>query len=145
MFYISIDLSDVRAAVQSFEPNGSTQKYFTNELLRLSDDYTPSDSTMLRTLAKVVPDGTAIEYDTPYARYMWYGKLMVDPITGKGAFHNDEYGFWSRPNTSKVLTDTDLNYQGAPMRGSHWVERAYIDHKQELLQSTIDFALKGKK
>lgn len=67
---------------------------------------------------------------------------MVDPVTHKGAFFSEDYGFWSRPNTPKVLTDIDLNFKGGGLRGAHWTERAWIDHKNDILTSTRDFIIK---
>lgn len=121
-------------------PGGAVQKFLASELLRASDTYTPFDAGILKGTAYISADGTEIVYTVPYARYLWYGKLMVDPITGKGAFFKEGYGFWSRPNTPKELTDKDLKFQGAPIRGPKWVERAYIDNKITLLSSVEKFA-----
>lgn len=115
------------------------QKFFSDRLLAESDPYIPYDSGILKSSGRVVDDGNAIEYETPYARYQYYGKLMVDPITGKGAFFSKDYGFWSRPMAQKKLTDRDLKYQGAPTRGSHWVERAWLANKDGLIESTEKF------
>lgn len=115
------------------------QKFFSDRLLAESGPYTPYDSGVLKSSGRVVDDGNAIEYETPYARYQYYGKLMVDPITGKGAFFSKDYGFWSRPMAQKKLTDRDLKYQGAPTRGSHWVERAWLANKDSLIESTEKF------
>lgn len=115
------------------------QKFFSDRLLAESDPYTPYDLGILKSSGRVVDDGNAIEYETPYARYQYYGKLMVDPITGKGAFFNKDYGFWSRPMAQKKLTDRDLKYQGAPTRGSHWVERAWLANKDSLIEQTEDY------
>lgn len=139
---IKLDLNDVKKIVadHGLAPGGDVQKFFSNELLRISDPYTPFRSGITADTAYISPDGTAINYVTPYARYIWYGKLMVDPITKKGAFHNSVYGFWSRPKVQKELTDTNLKYQGAPLRGPKWVERAYIDNKDAVIASVERFA-----
>ena len=51
----------------------------------------------------------------PHQRYQYYGKLMVDPKTGKGAFHDPISGrFWSRPGVAKVLTSKNLQYTKTP-------------------------------
>lgn len=140
MFEIQFDTKLLNKVVSSFDAGGETQRFFTSELMRLSDNYVPMDSGVLKNSAKMNSDGTAIIYDAPYARYHWYGHLMVDPITGKGAFFKNGYGFWSRPNTPKVLTDRALTYQGAPMRGSHWAERCFVANENHFINSTIEFA-----
>ena len=38
-----------------------------------------------------------------------------------------------------TLTDKDLSYQGAPLRGSYWVQRCFNDNKEQLLSSTAQF------
>lgn len=140
MFSYKINTRDLHKVVKSFEPNGETQRFFTSELMRLSDNYTPFRNGPLKNTVRMSLDGTAIIYNVPYARYMWYGRLMVDPITGKGAFFKEGYGFWSRPDTQKVLTDRPLNYQGSPLRGSHWAERCYNDNKDYFESAVVNYA-----
>lgn len=138
MFDIKVDI-DAQELMDNLGigTQDKAQKFFANEVMRYSDPYVPADSAhVLRMSARVTKDGNAITYTAPYARYHWYGKLMVDSKTGKGAFYNPKTGmFWSRPNTPKVLTDRDMKYQGAPLRGPRWVERAFIDNKETLLNS----------
>ena len=47
--------------------------------------------------------------------------------------------------TPKELTDRDLNYKGAPIRGSRWVERAWIDHGDKVIEATEKYANGGEK
>ena len=145
MFSYTIDTKELFNVVKSFEPNGDAQKFFTSELMRLSDNYTPFNSGALKNTVQMSKDGTAIIYNVPYARYLWYGQLMVDPITGKGAFYKEGYGFWSRPNTKKVLTDIPLNYQGSPLRGSRWAERCFNDNKDYFESAVVNYARRLKK
>lgn len=113
--------------------NGKAQRFFSSEVLRISNPYLPFRAGALQASGRVDDGGESVSYNTPYARYHWYGKLMVDPITKKGAFHNPMTGrYWSRPNVQKELTDRDLKYNGAPMRGARWTERAWIDHGKEV-------------
>lgn len=140
MFTIELDcLNGLQNIMWKLEPDGKAQYMFTNELFKLADDYVPMDTGMLKTNAYVENSGTAIVYNSPYARYLWYGKLMVDPVYGKGAFFNENYGFWSRPGVQKVLTNRDLKFKGAPMRGPFWVERAFIDNEQKLTEQITDY------
>ena len=139
MFDISIETDGLQEVINKAVNTDNAQRFFSNELMRLSADYVPFDTGLLSASARVSASGDAIIYETPYARYLWYGKLMVDPITGKGAFFNEKYGFWSRPGVQKKLTDKDLTYQGAPLRGSYWVQRCFNDNKEQLLSSTAQF------
>lgn len=139
MFDIKINLDDANEIMKKHGvcPGGKAQMFFTSEIARASNPYTPFRGGVLQASMRIEKTGDAITYSTPYARYLWYGKLMVDPITGKGAFYNKRTGrFWSRPNTPKVLTDVDLNFRDSPPRGARWTERAWLDHKDEIIRAT---------
>lgn len=144
MFTVKVDVSDTAKILEAHGLNkgGRVQEFFTSELMRKSDPYVPYAAGALKTSARIDTNKDAIIYDTPYARYHWYGKLMVDPITHKGAFYSPTYGFWSRPDVNKVLTDRNMEYNGAPLRGPRWVERCWINEKDNIIKSTEEFARK---
>lgn len=142
---IEIDAPNVILSNHGLGKSGPVQKLFTNEVLRISDAYTPSDSTMLKTLTTFDDNFEGYTYNSPYARYHWYGKLMVDPVYGKGAFFNENYGFWSRPGIKKVESDREMQYQGAPMRGPKWVDRAWIDNSSIVIGNLQKLVDKGGK
>lgn len=142
MFKIDIDLAGTEDILKNhgLQEAGAAQQFFTSEIMRLSDPYVPFRSGPLKNTVTNAPNWDGIIYNTPYARYHWYGKLMVDPITKKGAFYDPKSGrYWSRPNTPKELTDKDMQYTGAPLRGPRWVERCWIDNKGSIIKSTEAF------
>ncbi len=148
MFVVDVKFNGIEAILQAkgLDEGGKVQKFFSSEVMRTSNPYLPFRNAGLQSSARLTDKGDGIIYDTPCARYHWYGKLMVDPITKKGAFYNPKTGrFWSRPNTPKELTDRDLRYRGAPMRGPRWVERAWIDHKDEVIKATQAYMGGGEK
>lgn len=59
--------------------------------------------------------GNAVVYPGPDARYLYYGKLMVDPVTGSA---------WAKEGETKVLTDRNLVISTAVhgQAQSHWFE-----------------------
>lgn len=75
--------------------------------------YTPALTGSLNQRTRVV--GNSVVYPGPYARYLYYGKLMVDPDTGSP---------WAQPGAVKVLTDRDLvfnkSFHGDAQ--AHWFE-----------------------
>lgn len=94
----------------------NAQKFVDSEVLRLSDKYIPFKTGFLKKsgiLGTDIGSGT-VEWIAPYARYLYYGKVMV----GKAP---------------KKVTDIDLAYAGEPQKGSFWFERMKIDHKQEII------------
>lgn len=60
-------------------------------------------------------DGNIIIYPGPYARFLYYGKVMVDPQTGST---------FAPKGGTKVLTNRDLVFSKAmhPQAQSHWFE-----------------------
>lgn len=60
-------------------------------------------------------DGNKIIYPGPYARFLYYGKVMVDPQTGST---------FAPKGGTKVLTNRDLVFSKAmhPQAQSHWFE-----------------------
>lgn len=68
--------------------------------------------------------GASIIYPGPYARYLYYGKVMVDSITGKGAMYIPDVGFRFHKGATLVPTDRDLVFttEVHPQAQSHWFE-----------------------
>lgn len=60
-------------------------------------------------------DGNKIIYPGPYARFLYYGKVMVDPQTGST---------YAPKGGTKILTDRDLVFSKAmhPQAQAHWFE-----------------------
>lgn len=60
-------------------------------------------------------DGSQVIYPGPYARFLYYGKVMVDPNTGST---------YAPKGGTKVVTDRNLvfNQTVHPQAQSHWFE-----------------------
>ena len=79
-------------------------------------------------------DGGEIIYPGPYARYLYFGKLMVDPATGSS---------YAQKGSTKVPTDKNLVFNKA-MHGqaqSYWFEAS----KAENLEKWVRVADKAVK
>ena len=75
--------------------------------------YVPMLTGSLNTRTQV--EGGSIIYPGPYARYLYYGKLMVDPNTGSS---------YAPKGGTKVLTDKNLVFNKAihPQAQDHWFD-----------------------
>jgi hypothetical protein len=108
--------------------NGKTQKFIDQEVIRLMDPYSPNLSgTMIKTATLGTRIGSGeINQTAPYARYQYYGKLMVSSITGSAWSHGE----------SKVLTDKDLEHNTSKnaLAGPFWFERMKADKKEQILR-----------
>ena len=119
---VRMDMEPIRKilARKGISPTGAVQMQLTNIVNRRIARYMPFRTGTLIKLKRVVSP-TEIEVLGPYARYQYYGKLMVDPKTGSAGFLTPEC--WrSRKGVSKVLTDRDLEYDTTknPMAGPYW-------------------------
>lgn len=75
--------------------------------------YVPFLTGSLDTRTRVV--GNTVIYPAPYARFLYYGKVMVDPNTGST---------YAPKGGTKVVTDRDLVFTTDfhPQAQSHWFE-----------------------
>lgn len=126
------------ASDRGMDRGGIVQKYIDSECIRLMAPYTPRLNGNLEGAAirgTTIGSGE-IRQNTPYARYQYYGKLMVSSLTGSAYANKGE---------SKVLTDRDLKYNTSrhPKAGSYWFERMKADHKQQILKGAQ--ALAGRR
>lgn len=115
----------------------NAQKYVDSECIRKMAPYTPFLTGMLEksaTLGTKIGKGE-INQIAPYAKYQYYGKLMVSSKTGSS---------WSK-GEKKILTDKDLNYTKAmhPLAGPFWFERMKADHLDSILKGAQKYAERG--
>lgn len=118
---------------------GRVQKFIDQECIRRMDPYTPRITGALiksATTGSKIGSGKIVQAG-PYARYLYYGKLMVSKETGSAYAAHGE---------SKVLTDKDLKYSQAanPNAGRLWFARMTADHKREILAGAQKFIGGGK-
>ncbi len=109
---------------------GRAQAFHTANVMKRMSKYMPYRTGATIKLMTIRTDvrKPQVVVDTPYARYLYYGMLMVDPITGKGAFYNpDTDRYWSRPGVRKVLTNTPLKFNTGknPQAGPYWDRRLW--------------------
>lgn len=126
----NLEMKSIRQLCEErgIQVTGRTQKYIDQEVIRLMDPYTPNlTGTMIKTAALGTKIGSGeVNQIAPYARYQYYGKLMVSSITGSAWSHGE----------SKVLTDIDLvhNKSRNHLAGPFWFERMKADKKEQILR-----------
>ena len=115
------------------------QKFVDSECIRLMVPYTPMKNGILMKAAVL---GTKIGsghiyYASPYARYQYYGKLMVSSVTGSA---------YAKQGESKVLTDKELNYNTSRHANAQkmWFEAMKTDKKEQILRGAAAIARRGK-
>lgn len=71
----------------------------------------------------------------PTARFLYYGKVMVDPVTGSP---------WARKGAKKVVTDRPLTYSN-PKATPKWFDTAKEKHGKAWIKGVKRIAGGGKK
>lgn len=107
---------------RGLQPNGQIQRMFTQECARAMDRYIPMQSGTLKDTRYIGPN--YVKYTQPYARYLYYGELMLAP-SGSA---------WAKLGERKHYAGKELTYHGAPMRGKMWDVRMWADNKRRLTQ-----------
>lgn len=113
------------------DPNGRVTTFLRDTVERLSDPYIPFDSGMLRKL-KTKPSNHEIKYTSPYAKFQYYGKLMLTK-TGSS---------WARKGEKKVVTNKDLKYH-ASGTGARWEQLMLQRRKNDLIKDVQNYIKKG--
>ena len=123
----------------NLEYGGKVHRFFTDTCYKHMDKYVPYDEGGLRRDVSFSVDGDAITYESPYARYQYYGKLMVMD-NGKGAYYSPNYGFWSDKGKKKHLTNQDLTYHTAGT-GPYWDKRM-VDAEADVIAKEVEDYMK---
>lgn len=72
-------------------------------------------------------DGNTVIYPGPYARFLYYGKVMVDPDTGSP---------FAQKDAVKVVTDRNLVFNRSvnPQAQAHWFEASKAQNLEKWLR-----------
>lgn len=111
------------------------QQFIDSECIRLMGKYTPARNLIL---AKAATLGTKIGsghivYAVPYARYQYYGKVMISSVTGSA---------YAKHGESKVLTSKNLSYSKArhSLAQAMWFETMKAKHGGAILRGAAAIA-----
>lgn len=108
---------------KGLDANGDVQRFHTANVLKRIKRYMPfvSGMTYKVTVAQTDISRPYIITDTPYAKYLFYGKVMIDPKINAAGFMTPE-GWRSRKGSVKVRTSRNLVYTRTknPQVGPRW-------------------------
>lgn len=123
----------VLADRKGFGPNGHVQKFHTANVNRRISKYMPHLTGTLETKLKIARN-TEIVILGPYAKYQYYGKVMVDSVTGKGPANIPDVGYRFRKGAVLAVTDRNLEYTKTfnPQAGPFW-DRALVAAEGEAM------------
>lgn len=124
--------------------SGDAQRFHTQNVLRRIIKYMPyrTGATIKLTIAQTNIAKPEIITDTPYAKMLYYGKVMKDPQTGAAGFLTSN-GWYSRRGVPKVKSDRDIVYTKTknPNAGPYW-DRALTASEGRILAQELQNYIK---
>ena len=95
------------------------------EIINDTDQFVPARTGVLA--MNVHRQGHTIVYASPYARFQYYGKVMIDPATGST---------FAPKGVRKALTDKNLKYSKSMHKNarSHWFEASKAINQDHWLE-----------
>ncbi|MCI7807958.1 minor capsid protein [bacterium] len=114
---------------------GDVQMQLTRIVNKRITRYMPFRTGALSTKLKYIKSPTEIEVAAPYARMMYYGKVMVNSKTGKGPAFIPGVGYRYKKGTTLKATDRDLKYDTTkhPEAGPFWDRRMMASEKDAIV------------
>lgn len=110
---VTLKMKDLNQIIRAkgLGADGAVQQFHTQNVLRRIKRYMPfrSGVTYKITVAQTDIRKPEIVTDTPYARYLFHGKVMIDPAINAAGFMTPE-GWRSRKGCTKVRTNRDLKF-----------------------------------
>lgn len=118
---------EVEVDLSRFEKQYGKAQYALDSMVMVSmKPYMPLTTGVFRNVteamsAAIAGSGTVIAAAPPMGRFLYEGKVMVDPETNSP---------WARPGAKKIVTDKNLDYDKSrnPKVTDHWFDVAKKNH-----------------
>lgn len=126
--HIKVNMASAKSVMNGLgvTARGDVQKFHTANVRRRIQKYMPyrSGATIKLMIVQSPADDPFIHVDVPFARMLYYGKVMEDPKT-KAAGFLTENGWRSRKGVKKVVSNRDIEYDKTknPNAGPLWDRR----------------------
>jgi len=139
---VTVSMSPVKVIMKKcgVTDGGAVQRFHTNNVARRIIKYMPYRSGTLATKS-VRQNNTEIVVNAPYARYQYFGKVMVDSITGKGPAYIPNVGFRFRRGATLKATDRDLEHDDTfhALAGPFWDRRLVASERKVMQEELQDY------
>lgn len=111
--------------------DGRVTRFLRDDADRLMNPFIPIDNGMLRK-NKTYPSNHEIKYTSPYAKYQYYGKLM---LTKNGSS-------WAKKGEKKITTSKKLKYHTSGT-GAKWDKLMMQRRKNDLIKDVENHIKSG--
>lgn len=140
-FTVHNDLTELETVRSSMTKANDILVY---QVMKDTSPYVPFLTGSLNARTQAV--GNTIIYPGPYARYLYYGKVMVDSVTGKGPAYIPEVGYRFRKGAILKPTGRDLQFTKSfhAKATARWFEVSKARNLQKWLRIAKEAILNGK-
>lgn len=139
---VTVDMKPINAILKAkgLTAGGDVQRFHTQNVLRRIQKYMPyrTGATIKLMVAQTNINKPEIVLDVPYGRFLYYGKLMVDPVTGAAGFQDKDGQWKSRRGVNKVKSERPITYTKTknPLAGPYW-DRALKAAEMPAMQADL--------
>lgn len=132
-FKVKVKINSINKILKDHGLNqdGRAVKFLRDDADRLMNPYIPMDNGMLRR-NKTYPSNHEIKYISPYAKYQYYGKLM---LAKNGSS-------WAKKGEKKVATSRNLKYHTSGT-GPKWDKLMMQRNKNTLIKDLENYIKTG--
>lgn len=122
------EFNDTKVKARFKEDAKLAKRLLKNEIVKDTEKFVPMQGGYLKNsiTTSLQSDDDYIIYNTPYARFLYYGFVMIGRITHRP---------WAKRGETKVKTNRKLQYGKIhPVACSHWFERSKALYKDNWLK-----------
>ena len=132
-FTVKIKINSTNKIIKDhgLDRDGRVVRHLRDTADRLMNPFIPMDNGMLRRL-KTYPKNNEIKYTSPYAKYQYYGKLM---LTKSGSS-------WAKKGEKKFETGKKLKYHTSGT-GPKWDKLMMQRRKNDLVKDVENYIKTG--
>lgn len=124
------------------ENDGRVQKYLMTTADRFMMPFIPGGAGGMLAKKKTYPNNHSIKYISPYAHYMYMGKLYISPTLGVSGIPIKNDVWWSPKGEKKIPTNKKLKYHTAGT-GAKWDKLMMQRRKNDLIKDVENYIKTG--
>lgn len=144
---ITVNMKPVSQVMKKLgvDKRGDVQRNFTQMAANRIEKYLPYRTGMFAKAMFMNITPTTITHPGPYARFLYYGKLMVDPVTGAAGYFNKKKDQWQSrtkaPHVPKVESNRPITYSTHKnaQAGPFWDKRMMASEGDALQQEIQNY------
>lgn len=143
-FDIKVEINSTNKILKDHGLNedGRVVERLRNTADRLMMPFIPGGSGGQLAKLKTYPNNHSIKYTSPYAHYMFVGKMYISPKLGVSGIPIKNDVWWSPKGEKKIPTSKNLKYHKSGT-GAHWDKLMMQRRKDDLIKDVENYAKSG--